>query len=126
VSKRTLSADQVIKEIIGPFGEIGNVFIKFWDGSVNSALLATPWDLLGKADVSWREEKGKTLFDGSYLSSPLPRIWVNQQLGLVCCSQLANHINTSFNHLCHDPAGSEEVLLDDDGASLERNYHSSV
>ena len=103
VSKRTLSADQVIGEImdtnysfipvaIGPFGEIGDVFMRFWDGSVNPAPLAfpkehhnateaskravsidTPWNLLGKTDDRWREEKGKTLFDGSYLS-PLPSI----------------------------------------------------
>ena len=77
---------------IGPFGEIGDVFMQFWDGSVNPAPLAlpkelpdaaeaskravyidTPWDLLRKSDPSWREEKGKTLFDGSYLS-PLPSI----------------------------------------------------
>jgi hypothetical protein len=33
---------------------------------------------------------------------------------------LANHINTSFNHLRHDPCCSEEVLLDDDDdASLD-------
>jgi hypothetical protein len=63
--------------------------------------------------------KGKTPFDGSYLSS-LPSFWANQQLGLVCCShQLANHINASFNHLRHDPSGSEEVLLDDDDVSLD-------
>jgi hypothetical protein len=123
---------------IGPFGEIGDVFMRFWDGSVNPAPLAfpkehhnateaskravsidTPWNLLGKTDDRWREEKGKTLFDGSYLS-PLPSIWANQQLGLVvCCFQLANQINTSFNHLRHDPGGSEEVLLDDDDASLD-------
>jgi hypothetical protein len=31
---------------------------------------------------------------------------------------LANHI-TSFNHSRHNPAGSKEVLLDDDDASLD-------
>jgi hypothetical protein len=127
VSQKTLSADQVIGEIvdtnysfipvdIGPFGEIGDVFMRFWDENVNPAPLAFPkqrsnaaeaskravsigtqWDLLGKADARWREERGATLFDGSYLL-PLPSIWTNQQLGLVCCSQLANHINASFNH----------------------------
>ena len=40
-------------------------------------------------------------------------------VGLVCCSQLAHHINASFNHLCHNPSSSEEVLLDDDDASLD-------
>jgi hypothetical protein len=122
---------------IGPFGEIGNVFMRFWDASVNPAPLAfpkerpntteaskravsidTPWNLFGKADDRWREEKGKPLFDGSYLL-PLPSIWANQQLGLVCYSQLANHINASFNHLRHDPGCSEEVLLDYDDASLD-------
>ena len=66
----------------------------------------------------WREEKGKTPFDGSYLS-PLPSIWANQQMGLVYCSQLANHFNASFNHLRHNPSGSEEVLFDDNDASLD-------
>jgi hypothetical protein len=28
-----------------------------------------------------------------------PSIWANQQLGLVGCTSLANHINASFNHL---------------------------
>jgi hypothetical protein len=126
VSKRTLSADQVIVPVaIGPFGEIGDVFMRFWDRSANPTPLVfskerpsaaesakravsidTPWNLLGKADNCWREEKGKTPFDGSYLS-PLPSCWANQQLGLVCCSQLANHINASFNHLRDDPCGTE-------------------
>jgi hypothetical protein len=148
VSKRTLSADQVIGEImeasysfipvaIGPFGEIGDIFMRFWDGSANptpfsfprerpyaaeaakrAVSIDTPWNLLGKADDRWREEKGSKPFDGSYLS-PLPSIWANQQLGLVCCSQLANHINASFNHLRHDPAGSDEVRLEGDDASLD-------
>jgi hypothetical protein len=53
VSKRTLSADQVIGEIldancsfipiaIDPFGEVGDVFMRFWDGSVNLTPLAFP------------------------------------------------------------------------------------
>jgi hypothetical protein len=123
--------------VIGPFGEMGDVFMRFWDGSVNPTPLAfpkerpnaneaatramsidTPWNLLGKADNRWREDKGKIPFDGSYLS-PLPSIWENQQLGLICCSQLANYINASFNHLRHEPSGSEEVLLDDDDTSLD-------
>jgi hypothetical protein len=46
----------------------------------------------------WKAECGGTLFDGSYLSIS-SSIWTNQQLGLVCCTSLANHINTSFNHV---------------------------
>jgi hypothetical protein len=122
---------------IGPFGEIGDIFMRFWDDSANptpfsfprerpyaaeaakrAVSIDTPWNLLGKADDRWREEKGNRPFDGSHLS-PLPSIWANQQLGLVCCSQLANHINASFNHLRHDPAGSDEVRLEGDDASLD-------
>jgi hypothetical protein len=71
VSKRTLSEDEVIGEIldsnyafipiaVGPFGDIGSLFMRFWDGSRPNALrvakrdtaVETPWDILGlgKAD----------------------------------------------------------------------------
>jgi hypothetical protein len=121
ISKRTLSADEVIGEIldsnyafipiaIGPFGDIGSLFMRFWDGSDTLPLpnftkacpnalraakrataVETPWDILGKADAQWKKQRGSSLFEGSYLS-PTPSIWANQQLGLVCCTQLANHI----------------------------------
>ena len=139
ITAKTLSADEVIGEIndanysflpiaIGPHGEIGSIFRRFWDGSDPLPLphfgddrpeakraaeraisIHTPWNILGKADARWKTEKGSSLFDGSYLS-PLPSTWAKQQLGLICSSQLANHINTSFNHLVYDPKRS----FDDD------------
>eukprot|EP00956_Cyclotella_meneghiniana_P028771 scaffold67930_cov56-Cyclotella_meneghiniana.AAC.1 len=47
------------------------------------------------------------LFDGSYLTS-LPSIWAKQQYGIVCSTQLANHIHTSFNNLIYDPKGHHD------------------
>ena len=148
ISKRTLSADEVIGEIldsnyafipiaVGPFGDIGSLFMRFWDGSDTlplpnftkacpNALRAakratageTPWDILGKADAQWKKQCGSSLFEGSYLS-PTPSIWANQQLGLVCCTQLANHINTSFNHLRHCPGEVCDGWREEDDASVD-------
>eukprot|EP00956_Cyclotella_meneghiniana_P005015 scaffold6196_cov69-Cyclotella_meneghiniana.AAC.1 len=94
VTSKTLSADEVIGEIndanysfipiaIGPHGEIGSVFKRFWDGSdplplpsfskdrleakraaERSISIHTPWNILGNADARWKSEKGSTLFDG--------------------------------------------------------------
>eukprot|EP00956_Cyclotella_meneghiniana_P035863 scaffold118784_cov60-Cyclotella_meneghiniana.AAC.4 len=136
VTSKTLSADEVIGEIndanysfipiaIGPHGEVGSVFKRFWDGSDplplpsfskdqpeakraaerSISIHITPWNILGKADARWKSERGSALFDGSYLSA-LPSTRAKQQLGLICCSQLANHINTSFNHLTYNPKGA--------------------
>eukprot|EP00956_Cyclotella_meneghiniana_P038529 scaffold155622_cov77-Cyclotella_meneghiniana.AAC.1 len=137
VTSKTLSADEVIGEInnanysfipiaIGPQCKIGSIFRRFWDGSDplplpafaanrpeakraagRSISIHTAWNELGKADARWKSERGSALFDGSYLSA-LPSIWAKQQLGLICCSQLANHINISFNHLTYNPKGSTE------------------
>ena len=146
ITARTLSADEVIGEIndtncafipiaIGPFGETGSLFKRFWDGSnplplpnynddrpqaKRAALRAisgtTPWDILGKADARWKSEHGSTPFDGSYLTN-LPSTWAKQQLGIVCATQLANHINASFNHLRYDPSGT----IDGDAAFDEED-----
>eukprot|EP00956_Cyclotella_meneghiniana_P038061 scaffold148342_cov36-Cyclotella_meneghiniana.AAC.2 len=108
ITSKTLSADEVIGEInnsnygfipiaVGPFGEMGSIFRRFWDGSDplplpnfdsnrpeaeraarRSILVDTPWDILGKADARWKSERGDSLFDGSYLTS-LPSIWAKQQ-----------------------------------------------
>eukprot|EP00956_Cyclotella_meneghiniana_P014657 scaffold22074_cov39-Cyclotella_meneghiniana.AAC.2 len=137
ITARTLSADEVIGEInaIGPFGEMGSLFKRFWDGSdtlplpkfskdrpqAKRAALrvtsgTTPWDILGKADMRWKSEQGSSVFDGSYLTN-LPSTLAKQQLGIVCSTQLANHVNTSFNHLRYDPSGqvlgAEEQDVDD-------------
>jgi hypothetical protein len=80
ITKQTLSADEVIGEIldnnysfipvaIDPFGETGSLFNRFWNGSSTPPLpsftkdrpnakraaesaidLKTPWDILGRAD----------------------------------------------------------------------------
>ena len=134
ITSKTLTPDEVIGEIndanygfipiaIGPFGEMGSIFKRFWNGSdplplpsfgtdgpqaagaARRAISAdTPWDILGKADARWKSEKGSVYFDGSYLTS-LPSIWARQQYRLVCATQIANHINTSFTHLVYDPSG---------------------
>jgi hypothetical protein len=117
---------------IRAFGEIGSTFLRFWDGTDPMALpnfpedrpqakratlraisANTPYDIIGRTDKLWRLERGNTPFDGSFLS-PSPSIWANQQLGLVCCTSLSNHINTSFNHLrfkanATDEEGEDEI-----------------
>eukprot|EP00956_Cyclotella_meneghiniana_P026764 scaffold58635_cov59-Cyclotella_meneghiniana.AAC.1 len=145
ITSKTLSPDEVIGEInnsnysfipiaIGPFGEMGSIFRRFWDGSdplplpefkdrpeaeraaLRSISVDTPWDILGKADARWKSERGTSLFDGSHLTS-LPSIWAKQQYGIVCSTQLANHIHSSFNNLIYDPKGhydgDVEVDMDD-------------
>ena len=73
-----------------------------------SILIHTPWNVecAWKADARWKSKKGLALFDGSYLSALLQSIWAKQELGLICCSQLANHINTSVNHQTYDLKGA--------------------
>eukprot|EP00956_Cyclotella_meneghiniana_P037754 scaffold143726_cov74-Cyclotella_meneghiniana.AAC.5 len=142
ITSKTLTPDEVIGEIndanysfipiaIGPFGEMGSIFRRFWNGSdplplptfpnnrpqaaraARRAISAdTPWDILGKADARWKSERGTTFFDGSYLTS-LPSIWAKQQYGTVCSTQIANHIHTSFTHLVYDPSGRHDRDVDD-------------
>ena len=132
ITKQTLSADEVIGEIldnnysfipvaIGPFGETGSLFNHFWNGSSTLPLpsfsddrpnvrraaeraidLKTPWDILGRADRNWKREHGDKLFGGSYLS-PTPSIWADQQLGLACITHLTNHILSSLSNLRYNP-----------------------
>ena len=105
---------------------MGSIFRRFWDGSDHlpvpnfdsnrleaeraarrSISVDIPWDILGKADARWTSEQGTSLFDGSYLTS-LPSIWAKQQYGIVCSTQLANHIHTSFNNLIYHPKGHHD------------------
>ena len=73
-----------------------------------------------KADWRWKTEHGNALFGGSYLCA-LPSTWAKQQLGLVCASQLADHISTSFNHLTYDP----RELQDGDHADVDGDFQVS-
>ena len=125
LTKRTLTADEVIGEIldcnnafipiaVGPFGELGSIFRRFIEryntlplptfskerpnaerAAKRAIIHRTPYDVFGKADKIWKETHGSQLFSGSYLSS-LPSTWANQRLGLATCTHLANHINTSL------------------------------
>eukprot|EP00956_Cyclotella_meneghiniana_P012688 scaffold18030_cov64-Cyclotella_meneghiniana.AAC.2 len=145
ISAKTITADEVIGEIndanycfipiaVGPHGEIGSTFRRFWDGSdplpipnfdskrpqarraaIRATSSHTPWDILGTADRRWKANRGGSLFGGSYMCA-LPSTWAKQQLGLVCASKLADHINASFNHLTYDPRGADEgdYIVDDD------------
>ena len=152
ISGKTLTPDEVIGEIndanqcfipiaIGPHGEIGSTFRRFWDGSdplplppfgksrpqarraaVRARSLQTPWNVLGRADERWKADRGGALFGGSHLCA-LPSTWAKQQLGLVCATQISNHINTSFNYLVYNPNGAgdrdncdvDDVELDEPG-----------
>ena len=48
------------------------------------------------------EDYGDKFFGGSYLS-PTPSIWANQQLGLVCITNITNHIRGSFQKVSYHP-----------------------
>jgi len=71
---------------IGPVGEIGSTFRRFWDGSdplplppfeeaqsqarqaaIQARSLQIPWNTLGNADERWKTEHDGALFGGSYL-----------------------------------------------------------
>jgi hypothetical protein len=135
LTKRTLTADQVIGEIIngnnafipipvGLHGEFGSIFRRFLNGSNPlplpnfradrpNALCAaeiattnrTPYDILGKADKAWKAEHPDKLFGGTYLA-PLPSVWANQRLGLACQSNLSNHINALLSKIKYRKRGS--------------------
>ena len=135
LTRRTLSADEVIGEIIngnnsfipiavGPNGEFGSLFRRFLHGSnplplpsfrtdrpnaTRAAELSisnkTPFDILGRADRNWKREHGDKLFGGSYLA-PLPSTWANQRLGLVCQTNLSNHIRASLTKIKYKHGGS--------------------
>ncbi len=66
----------------------------------------TPYDVLSKADRTWRKTHGHALFDRSYLSQT-PSVCANQQIGLATVTHLANHINTSLTKI--QPSRSGEV-----------------
>jgi hypothetical protein len=150
LTKRTLSADEVIGEIldcnnafipiaVGPFGELGSIFRRFIERyntlplptfsneRPNAKLAAqraiihrTPYDVFGKADIIWRETHGSQLFRGSYLSS-LPSIWANQRLGLATCTHLANHINSSLTKVRHRSDGGQAGAFTDAPSSQSQD-----
>ena len=128
-----LTGDQAIGQIldsnqalipidIGPFGELGEIFMQFLYGTAPRSLpkisaskpnaqraldLATsnkvPSNVLGQAkDVSSYREHLE-FFDGSYLAGN-PQILAEQQkLGLACVTHLGQHIlrsyrKTTYNH----------------------------
>jgi hypothetical protein len=121
LTRLTLTADGVIGKIIdsnnsfipiavGPNGEFGSLFRRFLHGSnllplptfrddrpnaSRAAELAisnkTPFNILGKADKNWKREHGDKLFGGSFLA-PTPSVWANQRFGLICQTNLSNHI----------------------------------
>jgi hypothetical protein len=128
ITKRTLTADEVIGEIldsnnvfipiaIGPFGELGTLFRRFIGNcrvlplptfsqdrpnatraAERAVTHRTPYDILTKADRAWRKSHGHSSFDGSYLSQS-PSVWANQRIGLATVTHLANHINTSLTKI---------------------------
>ena len=79
---------------------------------------ATPYNTSSSHLSRWKSEHGNSFFDGSYLTN-LPSTWAKQQLGIVCSTQLANHINTSFNHLRYDPSGQVSGEGEEDVDDLE-------
>jgi hypothetical protein len=116
ITKRTLTADEVIGEIldsifipiaVGPFGKLGTLFRRFTENckvlplptfsrdrpnadraAEQATTHKTPYDVLTKADKAWRKTHGHALFDGSYLSQS-PSIWANQRIGLATITHLA-------------------------------------
>jgi hypothetical protein len=155
ITNKTLSADEVICEIfdtnnvfmhiaVGPFGEFGTLFRQFIESckilplpefsayrpnATQAAALAvtnrTPYNVLGKADMIWKESHGSKLFDGSYMSQS-PSTWANQKLGLATVTHLANHINISFTKIKHcrfwRGKPSDASLSEDDEFVLDWNF----
>jgi hypothetical protein len=108
---------------VGTNGEFGSLFWRFLNGSnplplptfrsdcpnaLQAAEIATtkrtPYNVLGKADKAWKAEHPDKLFGGTYLA-PLPSVWANQHLGLVCQSNLSNHINASLSKIKYRKGG---------------------
>jgi hypothetical protein len=134
ITKRTLSADEVIGEImdgnnclipiaVGPYGELGSLFRRFLRGDTvipitnfdpdrpharraydRATHIRTPYDILGKADKAWKRDHGDSLFGFSYLA-PTPSTWADQQIGLVCQTSIANHIKASFTKMTFGNGG---------------------
>ena len=130
ITNKSLSADQVIGEIIddnntfipvaiGPFGEIGSLFRRFLTNTsalppptippdrpnaIRAATLAnhhkTPHDVLGKATRIWQKQHSDTMYDGNYMA-PSPYTWAMQQLGLTVTTHICNHINASLTKLTY-------------------------
>eukprot|EP00956_Cyclotella_meneghiniana_P029344 scaffold70739_cov45-Cyclotella_meneghiniana.AAC.3 len=121
----TLTGDQAIGQIIdsnqalipiaiGPFGEIGEIFMRFQYGTAPRSLpkissskpnaqralhLATsnkvPSNILRRAKDVWSHRVHLEFFDGSYLAGN-PQTGAEQQLGLACVTQLGQHILHSY------------------------------
>jgi hypothetical protein len=143
VTKRTLSADQVIGEIIdgnncfipiavGPYGDLGSLFRHFLYGenvieipsfgqdrpnatrAYNIAKhIRTPYDVLGRADRNWKRDHGDNLFGFTYLA-PTPRKWAEQRIGLLCQSSIANHIQASFTRMSFSNSNTTTTDSPDD------------
>jgi hypothetical protein len=116
-------------KLVGPNGKFGSLFRRFLYGSNTlplpsfhadrpNALRAaetattnkTPFDILGKADKNRKAEYPDKLFGGSYLA-PLPSVWANQRLGLVCQSNLSNHIKTLLSKIKYRKRGPDGPFI---------------
>ena len=139
VTKQTLSADQIIGEIVdsnfsfipiavGPHGELGSLFRRFLYGTkalplpdipkdkpnaLRAAQLAVssknPSNILGKANKAWKKSNGVRPFSGSYQSST-PQIWAEQHIGLVIQTKIATHIKNSLQKLKYKPGHAPALL----------------
>eukprot|EP00956_Cyclotella_meneghiniana_P001063 scaffold1261_cov50-Cyclotella_meneghiniana.AAC.4 len=138
----TLTGDQAIGQIIninqalipiaiGPFGEIGELFMRFLYlyGTAPRSLpkissskpntqraldLAisnkVPSNILGRAKDVWSHIEHLEFFDGSYLAGN-PQIWAEQQLGLACVTQLGRHILRSYRNTTYKDNNDDEESI---------------
>jgi hypothetical protein len=60
---------------------------------------------LGKADKNWKRDHGDKLFGGSFLA-PTPSVWANQRFGLICQTNLSNHIRASLTKIKYNNSRS--------------------
>jgi hypothetical protein len=60
---------------------------------------------LGKADKNWKREHGDKLFGSSFLA-PTPCVWAIQWFGLICQTNLSNHIRASLTKIKYNNSRS--------------------
>ena len=139
----TLTGDEAIGQItdsnqalipiaivsIGPFGEIGDLFMRFLYGTAPKSLpkissskpnaqraldLAisnkVPSSILGRAKDIWAHREHLEFFDGSYLAGN-SQIWAEQQLGLACVTQLGQHIFRSYRKTTFKDDGDDDESI---------------
>jgi hypothetical protein len=129
---------------VDPNGKFGSLFGRFLHGSnplplpifrddrpnaSRAAELAisntnkTPFDILGKADKKWKREHGDKLFGSSFLA-PTPSVWANQWFGLICQTNLSNHIRASLTKIKYNNLRSTSNTISPATSSNDNDHQA--